>query len=75
MAGGYLAINKSTIEKLPFKLAENHIQEEIGKLANKILDSKIANPYVDTCDLESQIDKLVYQIYDLTDEEIIKIEQ
>jgi hypothetical protein len=75
LAGGYLAINKSTIEKLPFKLAENHIQEEIGKLANKILDSKIANPYVDTCDLESQIDKLVYQIYDLTDEEIIKIEQ
>jgi len=75
LAGGYLAINKSTIEKLPFKLAENHIQEEIGKLANKILDSKIANPYVDTCNLESQIDKLVYQIYDLTDEEIIKIEQ
>ena len=75
LAGGYLAINKSTIEKLPFKLAENHIQEEIGKLANKILDSKIANPYVDTCVLESQIDKLVYQIYDLTDEEIIKIEQ
>ncbi len=75
LAGGYLAINKSTIEKLPFRLAENDIQEEIGKLAKKILDSKIVNPYVDTRDLESQIDKLVYQIYNLTEAEIIKIEQ
>ena len=75
LAGGYLAINKSTIEKLPFKLAENDIQEEIGKLTKKILDSKIVNPYADTCNLEVQIDKLVYQIYDLTEEEIIKIEQ
>ena len=75
LAGGYLAINKSTIEKLPFKLSENYIQEQIGNLAKKILNCKIANPFVDTYDLESQIDKLVYQIYDLTEEEIIKIEQ
>ena len=74
LAGGYLAINKSTIEKLPFTIAEDHIQEEISQLAKDILNSKTRNPYSDTSELETKIDRLVYQIYNITEEEIIRTE-
>jgi hypothetical protein len=75
LAGGYLAINKSTIEKLPFTLAEDHIQEEICQLAKDILNSKTCNPYSDTSELETKIDRLVYQVYNITEEEIIRTEK
>ena len=74
LAGGYLAINKSTIEKLPFTIAEDHIQEEISQLAKDILNSKTCNPYSDTSELETKIDRLVYQIFNITEEEIIGTE-
>ena len=75
LAGGYLAINKSTIEKLPFTLAEDHIQEEICQLAKDILNSKTCNPHSDTSELETKIDRLVYQVYNITEEEIIRTEK
>ena len=75
LAGGYLAINKSTIEKLPFKLGDSYMQEEISKLVIKILESKAVNSDVNTSDLESKIDNLVYQLYGLSEEEILTINQ
>jgi hypothetical protein len=35
---------------------------------------KKANPQTDTRELEREIDRLVYQLYDLTDEEIAIVE-
>lgn len=75
LAGGYLAINKSTIEKLPFKLGDSYMQEEISKLVIKILETKAVNSDVNTSDLESKIDNLVYQLYGLSEEEILTINQ
>lgn len=75
LAGGYLAINKSTIEKLPFVVADSQMQEKIVKLVKQILDAKQNDSYANTSDWESLIDKLVYQLYDLTEEEINIIEQ
>ncbi len=39
------------------------------------MSTKKQNPSADTTDLENQIDQLVYQLYDLTEEEIKIIEQ
>jgi len=39
-----------------------------------VLSQKQQNPSADTTDLENQIDPLVYQLYNLTDEEIKLIE-
>jgi hypothetical protein len=75
LAGGYLAINKSTIEQLPFKIAENESQTIIINNVKTILKAKSANPSADTTALESEIDRLVYQLYGLTDEEIAIIEK
>lgn len=38
-------------------------------LVDKILAAKKADPTADTSDLENQIDKLVYDLYGLTDPE------
>ncbi len=75
LAGGYLAINKSTIEQLPFKIAEDESQTIIINNVKTILKAKSANPSADTTALETEIDRLVYQLYGLTDEEIAIIEK
>ena len=44
------------------------------KIVNKILAKKAKNPNADISKLEAEIDKLVYQLYDLTAEEIAFVE-
>ena len=46
----------------------------ITNLVNDILAAKATNPDADTTDLENEIDKLVYALYDLTSEEIAIVE-
>lgn len=75
LAGGYLAINKSTIEQLPFKIAEDESQTIIINNVKTILKAKSANSSADTTALEFEIDRLVYQLYGLTEEEIAIIEK
>ena len=70
LAGGYLAINKSTIEQLPFLKADDAIQEFISSNAMKIIQLKKHNPKADTSALEREIDELVYELYGLTEEEV-----
>ena len=48
--------------------------KKIGTLVDQILTKKSQDNSDDTTDLESQIDQLVYQLYDLTEEEIKIIE-
>lgn len=75
LAGGYLAINKSTIEQLPFVKADNATQALISSNAKKIIELKKNNPNADTSALEREIDGLVYGLYGLTEEEIAVIER
>ena len=74
LAGGYLAINKSTIEQLPFVEADAATQGLISSNAKKITQLKKNNPDADTSLLDREIDRLVYELYNLTDEEIGVIE-
>ena len=74
LAGGYLAINKSTIEQLPFEIADEESQTTIIGNVLKIMKAKETNPSADTSALESEIDRLVYQLYGLTEEEIRIVE-
>jgi type II restriction/modification system DNA methylase subunit YeeA len=61
--------------KIPPITASNQpIVEQIEALVDKILDAKKTNHAEDTTALEKEIDQLVYQLYELTDEEIRIIE-
>jgi type II restriction/modification system DNA methylase subunit YeeA len=65
---------KYKIELLPIKIASQDQEKEIEILVNQILAMKKQNPSAITTDLENQIDQLVYQLYELTEEEIKIIE-
>ena len=65
---------KYKIELLPIKIASQVQEKEIEILVNQILAIKKQNPLAHTTDLENQIDQLVYQLYNLTEEEISIIE-
>ncbi len=77
MSGGYLGLNKGNLEKLPmFELTKSNkpTADKIIVLVDKILKSKEKDPKANTQELEKEIDALVYQLYNLTDEEIKTIE-
>ena len=74
LAGGYLAINKSTLEKLPLIIPTAQLEKSIVDLSKKILSAKEKNPKADISQLEKQLDEMVYKLYDLTEEEIKIIE-
>ncbi|MBH0279209.1 DUF7149 domain-containing protein [Helicobacter pylori] len=77
MSGGYLGLNKGNLEKLPmFELTKSNkpIADKIIALVDKILQAKAKDPKANTQGLEKEIDALVYQLYNLTDEEIKTIE-
>ena len=50
-------------------------EKRLAELANKIMIAKEEDPSIDTSALESEIDRLVYQLYGLTEEEITVIER
>ncbi|EQL73550.1 class I SAM-dependent DNA methyltransferase [Helicobacter pylori] len=69
--------NKHALEKIPIPKITPQNQELARKItdgAKQILVLKEKDPKANTLDLEKEIDALVYQLYNLTDEEIKIIE-
>ena len=62
------------VEKIPIKQITEKEEKPFKKLVEKILKVKEENPNNDTSKLEREIDLLVYELYDLTEEEIKLIE-
>ncbi len=67
-------ITIQAIEQIPIAIPSQKIELKITSLVENILQTK-QNPNADTSALEQQIDQLVYQLYELTDEEIKMIEE
>jgi hypothetical protein len=75
LSGGYLALNKGTIEQIPLPVIISEDDgEQIKLCVDRILAAKKADPASDTSALEAEIDHLVYKLYGLTDEEIAVVE-
>ncbi|WRC44479.1 class I SAM-dependent DNA methyltransferase [Helicobacter pylori] len=75
--GKYAYGSKDKIERLPIPKITPQNQELARKItdcAERILKSKAKDPKANTQRLEKEIDALVYQLYNLTDEEIKIIE-
>ncbi len=62
------------VKKLPLVVPANAEQIKVADLVRKILRKKQANPAADTSTLEHEIDQHVYQLYQLTPDEIKTIE-
>jgi type II restriction/modification system DNA methylase subunit YeeA len=65
---------KYKIEMLPIKEPTETEELLLEKIVNQILTAKKSDPKADTTTLETEIDQLVYQLYELTTEEIKIIE-
>jgi predicted RNA methylase len=65
-------IKPKYIEKLP--LPTKIISSELETKVTEIISLKVNDKEIDTADLENQINQLVYQLYDLTEEEIKIVE-
>ena len=61
-------------KELPIPDVVPQKQTPITELVNQILDAKRTNPDADISDLEDEIDKLVYELYNLTEDEIAIVE-
>ena len=62
------------LKKLPIVLPDEQLGKDLAVLADKIVNTKRDNPSADTSLWESEIDRLVYQLYGLTEEEIALVE-
>jgi adenine-specific DNA-methyltransferase len=62
------------IDSLPIILFKSFSKLPFIEKVNQILGLKQSNPSTDTSDLEAEIDRMVYALYDLTAEEILIVE-
>jgi len=78
--GGFRSANKQFLSLLPFQLInfenpeEKETHDSLAHFAEQMLTLKKENPEADTSALETEIDHLVYKLYDLTDVEIKIVE-
>jgi hypothetical protein len=74
LRGGDYHIYPEHLRNLPIPNISKRDQQPIISLVNQILSTKKENPQADTGTLEREIDRLVYELYDLSHEEIKIVE-
>ena len=67
---GLLQWDKFTVEAIPIPKVNAEKQRSFIGLVDKILAIKESDPAADTSEQEKEIDRLVYALYDLTEQEI-----
>ena len=72
-AGGYYEYKPMFIRRLPIPKIDAEAQSPFIALVDEILAAKVADPDADTSELEEEIDWMVYDLYDLNDEEVTAI--
>ena len=72
--GEYYEYKPMFIERLPIPKITTAEEQPFVKLVNRILKAKAADPPADTSNLEVEIDRLVYKLYRLTEDEIAVVE-
>lgn len=67
LAGGYIAINKSTIKHLPLVIASDQKQEQIAKITMEIERRKEFADKLILIKLSRQIDEIVYDLFNVSE--------
>ncbi|MCX5819474.1 MAG: Eco57I restriction-modification methylase domain-containing protein [Deltaproteobacteria bacterium] len=67
-------VKKEHVEKLIIKRPSEKQHKDIVAFVSHILAAKAADPAADTSAMEREIDRIVYELYDLTEEEITIVE-
>lgn len=76
-AGGELVgkyrYKKAFLENLPIAIPNNKTEEIFNSIVDRILAAKKADPQADTLLWEAEIDARVFQLYGLTEEEMLQV--
>ena len=72
---GYYEFKPMYVSQIPIPAATAIQQSEIEQRVETILNLKKADPDADVSELEAEIDKIVYNLYNLTPEEIAIVEE
>ena len=73
-SGGYIEVKPQYFEQIPIPIADEWTKEALIKLVELAITKREQNQQADISELENKIDQLVYQLYDLTEEEIAIVE-
>lgn len=68
-------VNGYEVDNIPITIPDKAIQQKIIQITTDILDLKQKDNSISTEDLESKIDDLVFEMYNLTQQEIKKINE
>lgn len=71
---GTLRWKKVYVERLPIPKISAAKQQPFIELMDRILQAKATKPAADSSALEAEIDRLVYSLYELTDQEIATVQ-
>ena len=74
MQGNNYQVDKEPLQGIPLPIVELAQQQPIITLVDNILAAKKANPTASTIAWETEIDKIVYELYGLTEEEVRIVE-
>jgi len=74
-AGGAYTLKHETLSAFPVAVVNKNNQRPFISLVDRILSSKRTNPHSDISFLEAKIDRLVYKLYGLTENEIAIVEE
>jgi len=72
--GAFTKFRTNQLGRLPIIVDNDNCKQAIILIVTQILSIKKNDPAADTSDLESEIDRLVYELYGLTEEEIRIVE-
>ena len=72
--GAFPKILVQDVQQFPLPALSEEETKEIERLVNSIHESKMTSPSADTFAAETEIDRIVYRLYDLTEEEIKIVE-
>ena len=73
-SGGYIEVKPQYFEQIPIPHIDEKEKANLIELVDMVIQERSENQQADINSIESQIDQLVYQLYDLTQEEINIIE-
>lgn len=72
--GESLELTATPLSEIPVKMADESIQTKVVNLVNKIQNKLKVNPLADITSTCDEIDKLVYQLYGLTFNEVLVVD-
>ncbi len=73
-SGGFIEVKPQYFEQIPIPELTEEIKSLLTDKADQIISLKKSDPSAETSALEAEIDRLVYELYGLTEEEIRIVE-